>query len=85
MYHGVLFQLKQNEFVATIPTIGFNVETIEFKNLQFNMWDVGGDPKLRPLWKHYYLSTQVSHVEQPLLYHFHITHERVKDHMVVEI
>ena len=57
---SILFKLKQNEFVpTTLPTIGFNVETVEYKNLQFNIWDVGGDPKLRPLWKHYYLNTQV--------------------------
>ncbi|XP_063728832.1 E3 ubiquitin-protein ligase TRIM23-like [Symsagittifera roscoffensis] len=56
---SILFKLKQNEFVpTTLPTIGFNVETVEYKNLQFNIWDVGGDPKLRPLWKHYYLNTQ---------------------------
>ena len=37
---------------------GFNVETVEYKNLKFTIWDVGGQPKLRPLWKHYYLNTQ---------------------------
>lgn len=37
---------------------GFNVETIEHRNLNFTIWDVGGDPKLRPLWRHYYLNTQ---------------------------
>lgn len=55
---SILFKLKQNEFVATIPTIGFNVETLEYKNIKFTVWDVGGQPKLRPLWKHYYLNTQ---------------------------
>ncbi|XP_072027248.1 E3 ubiquitin-protein ligase TRIM23-like [Amphiura filiformis] len=54
----ILVKLKQNEFIPTIPTIGFNVETVEYKNLVFTIWDVGGDPKLRPLWKHYYLNTQ---------------------------
>ena len=38
--------------------IGFNVETIEHKNLKFTIWDVGGLHKLRPLWRHYYLNTQ---------------------------
>lgn len=57
---SVLFKLKQNEFITQIPTIGFNVETVEYKNLKFTIWDVGGQPKLRPLWKHYYLNTQVS-------------------------
>lgn len=39
---------------------GFNVETVEYKNLKFTIWDVGGKHKLRPLWKHYYLNTQGS-------------------------
>ncbi|XP_066298364.1 E3 ubiquitin-protein ligase TRIM23-like isoform X1 [Branchiostoma lanceolatum] len=55
---AILFKLKQDEFMQTIPTIGFNVETVEYKNLKFTIWDVGGKPKLRPLWKHYYLNTQ---------------------------
>ncbi|CAG2248943.1 ARFD1 [Mytilus edulis] len=55
---SILFKLKQNEFIQTIPTIGFNVETIEYKNLKFTIWDVGGQHKIRPLWKHYYFNTQ---------------------------
>ena len=56
---SLLFKLKQDEFVPTIPTIGFNVETLEYKNIKLTVWDVGGSSKLRPLWKHYYLNTQV--------------------------
>ncbi|XP_012271063.1 E3 ubiquitin-protein ligase TRIM23-like [Orussus abietinus] len=41
-----------------IPTIGFNVESLEYKNLVFTLWDVGGQHKFRPLWKHYYHNTQ---------------------------
>uniref|UniRef100_A0A0A9XQF0 RING-type E3 ubiquitin transferase n=1 Tax=Lygus hesperus TaxID=30085 RepID=A0A0A9XQF0_LYGHE len=56
---SILFKLKQNEFMSCrTPTIGFNVEPIEYKNLRFNIWDIGGQPKLRPLWKHYFLNTQ---------------------------
>ncbi|XP_014257460.1 E3 ubiquitin-protein ligase TRIM23-like [Cimex lectularius] len=56
---SILFKLKQNEFMSyRSPTIGFNVEPIEYKNLRFNIWDIGGQPKLRPLWKHYFLNTQ---------------------------
>jgi len=55
---SILFRLKQNEFVQTIPTIGFNVETVEYRHLKFTIWDVGGQHKLRPLWRHYYLNTQ---------------------------
>merc|ERR1712031_95986 len=49
----VLFKLKLGEVVTTIPTIGFNVETVEYKNITFTMWDVGGQEKIRPLWRHY--------------------------------
>ena len=37
---------------------GFNVESVEYKNLKFTIWDVGGQHKLRPLWRHYYFNTQ---------------------------
>lgn len=53
----ILFKLKLGEVVTTIPTIGFNVETVEYKNLKFTMWDVGGQDKLRPLWRHYFQNT----------------------------
>ena len=44
--------------VTTIPTIGFNVETVEYKNIKFTVWDVGGQDKIRPLWRHYYQNTE---------------------------
>jgi small GTP-binding protein len=56
----ILYKLKLGEVVTTIPTIGFNVETVEYKNISFTVWDVGGQDKIRPLWRHYYQNTQVS-------------------------
>ena len=53
----ILYQLKMNETVKTIPTIGFNVETLDYKGLNFTVWDVGGQDKIRVLWKHYYQNT----------------------------
>jgi len=53
----ILYQLKMGETVKTIPTIGFNVETLEYKGLNFTVWDVGGQDKIRVLWKHYYQNT----------------------------
>lgn len=46
------------ELISTIPTIGFNVETIEYRNICFTIWDVGGQKKIRTLWRHYYTGTQ---------------------------
>jgi ADP-ribosylation factor protein 6 len=43
--------------VTTIPTVGFNVESVTYKNVKFNVWDVGGQDKIRPLWRHYYSGT----------------------------
>ena len=54
----ILYKLKLGENVTTIPTIGFNVETVEYKNINFTVWDVGGQDKIRPLWRHYYNNTQ---------------------------
>lgn len=53
----ILYKLKLGEVVTTIPTIGFNVETVEFKNISFTVWDVGGQDKIRPLWRHYFSNT----------------------------
>lgn len=38
--------------------VGFNVETVEYKNISFTVWDVGGQDKIRPLWRHYFQNTQ---------------------------
>jgi small GTP-binding protein len=53
----ILYKLKLGEVVTTIPTIGFNVETIEYKNINFTVWDIGGQYQIRLLWKHYYQNT----------------------------
>ncbi|KAL7170219.1 hypothetical protein ACSBR2_035142 [Camellia fascicularis] len=54
----ILYKLKLGEIVTKIPTIGFNVETVEYKNISFTVWDVGGQDKIRPLWRHYFQNTQ---------------------------
>merc|ERR1712130_70748 len=53
----ILYKLKLGNVVTTIPTIGFNVETVEYKNIAFTAWDVGGKDKIRALWRHYYQNT----------------------------
>ncbi|QSS62771.1 ADP-ribosylation factor, partial [Histoplasma capsulatum] len=73
-YHSVLnystyiFMRQQpwiGEVVTTIPTIGFNVESVTYKNLNFNVWDesdsrkqdLGGQTSIRPYWRCYYANT----------------------------
>ncbi|KAH0611135.1 uncharacterized protein H6S33_011562 [Morchella sextelata] len=55
---AILYKLKLDQDVTTIPTVGFNVETVTYKNVKFNVWDVGGQDKIRPLWRHYFSGTQ---------------------------
>ncbi|XP_028297975.1 ADP-ribosylation factor-like 4aa [Gouania willdenowi] len=54
----VLYRLQFNEFVNTVPTKGFNSEKVKVslganRTVTFHFWDVGGQEKLRPLWKSY--------------------------------
>merc|ERR1711985_30916 len=54
----VLYKSKLGEVLTTISTIGFNVETVEYRNISFTVWDIGGQDKIRKLWRHYYRGTQ---------------------------
>ncbi|CAL6062604.1 ADP-ribosylation_factor 1 [Hexamita inflata] len=56
---ALLYQWKLGELITTIPTIGFNIEEVNRKDLTLNIWDVGGLSKIRPLWRHYLPQTNV--------------------------
>ncbi|XP_065660117.1 ADP-ribosylation factor 2 [Hydra vulgaris] len=49
----ILYKFRLNETVSTVPTIGFNVETVKYKNIAFTVWDIGGQDKIRNLWRVY--------------------------------
>merc|ERR1712183_69361 len=53
----ILYRLQVGEVVTTIPTIGFNVESVTYKNLKFQVWDLGGQTSIRPYWRCYYANT----------------------------
>uniref|UniRef100_A0A914IG71 ADP-ribosylation factor 6 n=1 Tax=Globodera rostochiensis TaxID=31243 RepID=A0A914IG71_GLORO len=55
---SILYRLKLGQSIKSIPTVGFNVETVVYRNIKFSVWDVGGQEKIRPLWRHYYVGTQ---------------------------
>ncbi|XP_012158764.1 ADP-ribosylation factor 4 [Ceratitis capitata] len=52
-----LHQMKIGPMANIIPTIGFNVEVVEYKNLRFTVWDIGGQQRIRDLWHHYFVNT----------------------------
>ena len=53
----ILYRLRLGENIHSIPTVGFNVEHVVYKKIDMTMWDVGGQDKIRRLWKHYYTGT----------------------------
>jgi len=53
----ILYKLQCGEVITTIPTIGFNVETVNYKNIKFQVWDLGGQTSIRPYWRCYYANT----------------------------
>ncbi|XP_005394556.1 PREDICTED: ADP-ribosylation factor-like protein 4D [Chinchilla lanigera] len=55
---SLLYRLKFQEFVRSAPTRGFNTEKIRVplggaRGVTLRVWDVGGQEKLRPLWRSY--------------------------------
>lgn len=53
----MLYYLRIGEVVTTIPTIGFNVEKVEYGNVSLTAWDMGSSDSSRPLWRQYYRNT----------------------------
>jgi small GTP-binding protein len=44
--------MRDKEFKTTVPTVGLNIEHINYKRYSVTMWDVGG--QATKLWKHYF-------------------------------
>ena len=53
----ILYQLAMNETVHTKPTIGSNVEEVNFNNIKLICWDLGGQTSLRSTWATYFVGT----------------------------
>ncbi|KAF6041293.1 hypothetical protein EB796_000455 [Bugula neritina] len=59
----VLYRMKLEQYMNTVPTIGFNCEKVKghigkSKGVSFTIWDIGGQDKLRPLWNTYMHHTE---------------------------
>ena len=52
----ILYKLKLGEVVTTIPTIGFNVESVSYKNIDFTVWDGKHEKLLSTIWLNLFLS-----------------------------
>ncbi|KAL0224232.1 hypothetical protein P9112_003622 [Eukaryota sp. TZLM1-RC] len=50
---NLLYRYKNGVPVQTVPTTGFNVETITHRRSRYEFWDVGGGCMIKKLWCHY--------------------------------
>ncbi|XP_045474412.1 ADP-ribosylation factor-like protein 3 isoform X2 [Harmonia axyridis] len=41
------------------PTAGFNIKSVVSDGFKLNVWDIGGQRKIRPYWKNYFENTDV--------------------------
>ena len=54
---SILYRLQLGSVVQTVPTVGFNLETLQYKNITFQVWDLGGQTGIRPYWRCYFSQT----------------------------
>jgi ADP-ribosylation factor-like protein 2 len=50
-------KFKGSDINTISPTLGFNIDTLEFAGINLNFWDIGGQASLRSYWKNYYENT----------------------------
>jgi small GTP-binding protein len=55
---SIFHWIQTSEAVATIPTIGYNIETVPYKNTKLVLRDAGGKEKVREIWDMYYKESQ---------------------------
>ena len=49
-----------SEDISTItPTQGFNIKSVQSEGFKLNVWDIGGQRKIRPYWRNYFDNTDI--------------------------
>lgn len=55
----ILKQLASEDISHVTPTQGFNIKSVQTEGIKLNVWDIGGQRKLRPYWRNYFGNTDV--------------------------
>ncbi|BFF91385.1 ADP-ribosylation factor-like protein 3 [Drosophila madeirensis] len=55
----ILKQLASEDITTVTPTAGFNIKSVAADGFKLNVWDIGGQWKIRPYWKNYFANTDV--------------------------
>eukprot|EP00919_Chromeraceae_sp_WS-2016_P036044 GHVR01085546.1.p1 GENE.GHVR01085546.1~~GHVR01085546.1.p1 ORF type:complete len:209 (-),score=64.35 GHVR01085546.1:165-791(-) len=49
------YHMKSLSYDLIVPTVGFNITTIDINGIEAVLWDIGGDIKIRNIWESYYM------------------------------
>ncbi|KAI6226499.1 ADP-ribosylation factor-like protein 3 [Aphelenchoides fujianensis] len=52
-------KLASEDVTHITPTQGFNIKSVVAEDIKLNVWDIGGQRKIRPYWKNYFDNTDV--------------------------
>ncbi|XP_014673158.1 PREDICTED: ADP-ribosylation factor-like protein 3 isoform X1 [Priapulus caudatus] len=55
----LLKQLASEDIAHITPTQGFNIKSVQSEGFKLNVWDIGGQRKIRPYWRNYFENTDV--------------------------
>ncbi|XP_042560638.1 ADP-ribosylation factor-like protein 3 isoform X2 [Clupea harengus] len=55
----LLKHLASEDITHITPTQGFNIKCVQSKGFKLNVWDIGGQRKIRPYWRNYFENTDV--------------------------
>ncbi|KAJ8917844.1 hypothetical protein NQ315_010756 [Exocentrus adspersus] len=55
----ILKSLASEDITHITPTAGFNIKSVITDGFKLNVWDIGGQRKIRPYWKNYFENTDV--------------------------
>lgn len=55
----ILKVLASEDINHITPTAGFNIKSVISEGFKLNVWDIGGQRKIRPYWRNYFENTDV--------------------------
>ncbi|OQS00098.1 ADP-ribosylation factor 2 [Thraustotheca clavata] len=53
----ILKKFMGQDITMISPTLGFDIQTLEYKQFKLNVWDVGGQQTIRSYWRNYFEQT----------------------------
>ncbi len=53
----VLKAFNGEDIHSISPTLGFNIQTLDYSGYKLNVWDIGGQQTIRSYWRNYFEST----------------------------